>query len=291
MSEPSDNLSNETPPSVPTVAAPARSMIRSRIRAAPNVAISSGLARTRRLSGHFTTNPEKTIQPTTAEATTDKKLFNPQRSRSPSIHASPNPHDFNENSRETILNTQLNSIQQAPSPILKPKSPAAHQHQQQHELGNSPRVPFFSKINSPKLTTTTTTSTDQLNVLNVVQANQSAANLSFRQFVNYQSNVLQQQSSISLVPLSPSVSYNQPPTPNLMPCTPGGTEYNPKFSNEHIMNIIKHKSMQKLKKIEAEVKTKLFLGIFNYYIFDSKFPNLKFEEFKGKKKKLPDGIN
>lgn len=37
-----------------------------------------------------------------------------------------------------------------------------------------------------------------------------------------------------------------------MPCTPGGTEYNPRFSNEHIMNIIKHKSLQKLKKIEAE---------------------------------------
>lgn len=37
-----------------------------------------------------------------------------------------------------------------------------------------------------------------------------------------------------------------------MPSTPGGTEYNPMFTNEHIMNIIKHKSLQKLKKIEAE---------------------------------------
>ena len=71
-----------------------------------------------------------------------------------------------------------------------------------------------------------------------------------RQYISYQSNVLQKQSNVSLVPLSPSVSM--PPTPGLMPCTPGGTEYNPRFSNEHIMNIIKHKSLQKLKKIEAE---------------------------------------
>ncbi len=256
MDEMNKNPSDETNTAT-TMTAPARNLIRSRLRAAPNVAISSGLARTRRLSGHFTSNTEKTIQQVSVEASTDKKILN-QRSRSPSINASPDSYDLNENSRETIINTQFNSVQQSPLPILKPKSPAAYQHQQQHqqlhEIGN-PRVSFISKINSPNISTTS--KTDRSDALNVVQGNQSAANLSFRQFVNYQSNFLQQKSSVNLVPLSPSVCYNQPPTPILMPCTPGGTEYNPKFSNEHIMNIIKHKSMQKLKKIEAEVNSRL----------------------------------
>lgn len=48
---------------------PVRNIIRSRIRAAPNVAVSSGLARNRRLSGHFTAAAEKTTQP--AETTNE----------------------------------------------------------------------------------------------------------------------------------------------------------------------------------------------------------------------------
>lgn len=54
----------------------------------------------------------------------------------------------------------------------------------------------------------------------------------------------------SMVPMSPA-------TPNFGgPCTPGpimpASVYNAKFSNEHIMNIIKHKTLQKLKKIESD---------------------------------------
>lgn len=268
---------------------PVRNVIRSRMRAAPNVAISSGMARNRRLSGHFQA-PEKNISNNEPNKDTNNNpivsneiskdqpdlgnLRQPSRSRSPSLTKSPSPYtsSFNENAtaRTTILNTHLNSIPSSlssipsiVSSILKPKSPA-HDY-----LSRSPRVPFISKINSPKITDSNELfSNVNSHSPNVVHANQnqSISNLSFRQFINYQSNVLQKQPNVNLVPLSPSVSYNGPPTPHIMPCTPGGTEYNPKFSNEHIMNIIKHKSMQKLKKIEAESlkeKRKSYQAILN----------------------------
>lgn len=229
MSEATEKKDSVVPPPV---------RIRSRMRAAPNVAISSGLARTRRLSGHFTA-AEKTVQSSETAQESEKSNQNqPLRSRSPSISQSRSPSkhtNMNENSRETIMNTQINSIQL--NSVLKPKSPAHELHTQILK----PRMPFISKINE-----------DGAKSPNIGQSNQSVSNLSFRQYINYQSNVLKQQSNVNLVPLSPSVSLNHPPTPNIMPCTPGGTEYNPKFSDEHIMNIIKHKSMQKLKKIEAE---------------------------------------
>ena len=164
-------------------------------------------------------------------------------SRSPSAPKSPGPIDFNENNmRETLLNTQFN---RESSVISKPKSPG-------YDL-TKPRTPL-SSLNSPVIHDEFINPNNNNNnsPLNIVQSNQSISTLSFRQFINYQANVLQQQSTVSLAPLSPSVAYDQPPTPNKMPSTPGGTEYNPMFSNEHIMNIIKHKSLQKLKKIEAE---------------------------------------
>ena len=96
-----------------------------------------------------------------------------------------------------------------------------------------------SVINSPKLIDDACHSP--------VVPTQSISALSFKQYINYQASL--QQSQANVTPMSPGISNN-------MPCTPGGgdgTAYNPQFSNEHIMNIIKHKSLQKLKKIEAQV--------------------------------------
>ena len=56
-------------------------------------------------------------------------------------------------------------------------------------------------------------------------------------------------SATILVPASPA----HPKTPTLFQHTPCGSVYNPRFTSEHIMNIIKHKSLQKLKKIETQV--------------------------------------
>jgi hypothetical protein len=51
------------------------------------------------------------------------------------------------------------------------------------------------------------------------------------------------------------------------PTTPGGSIYNPKFSAEHIMNIIKYKALQKLKKIESDVNSYfIFLFVLCYYL-------------------------
>ena len=47
--------------------------------------------------------------------------------------------------------------------------------------------------------------------------------------------------------------------------TPCGSVYNPQFSKEHIMNIIKHKALQKLKKIESEVSKFSYLLSFDFF--------------------------
>ena len=171
-------------PTEPKSAAPARNIIRSRMRAAPNVAISSGMARNRRLSGHFTATPEKTIQPATntepiTPQTESAKSPNAlSRSRSPSITQSRSPArpntDFNENSRETIMNTQFNSIQSVSTMNLKPKSPVPNLNDQIQAGIIKPRTPLASKINSPKI------NEDSVNLANsplVAQANQA---MSFR---------------------------------------------------------------------------------------------------------------
>jgi len=41
--------------------------------------------------------------------------------------------------------------------------------------------------------------------------------------------------------------------------------YNPRFSKEHIMNIIKFKALQKLKKIESDVRDENFLSFFFFF--------------------------
>lgn len=174
------------------------------MRAAPNVAISSGMARNRRLSGHFQAAPEKTIHTlTTTSTTTDPSTTTnstienqqPARSRSPSISqaSSRSPskqqnidtHKLTENSdRETLLNTQFNAQMSSAVTALvqstKPKSPAPHQ------LGAaSPRLPFLSKMNSPRVSLCSPDITTIDSVGSPVAVNHSAganpANLSFRQ--------------------------------------------------------------------------------------------------------------
>ncbi len=96
-----------------------------------------------------------------------------------------------------------------------------------------------SVINSPKLIDDACQSP--------VAPMQPISALSFRQYINYQASL--QQSQANVTPVSIGML-------NHMPCAAGvgGNAYNPQFSNEHIMNIIKHKSLQKLKKIEAQVR-------------------------------------
>lgn len=62
--------------------------------------------------------------------------------------------------------------------------------------------------------------------------------ITFRQYISYQASI--GNANLQLT--------QSPATPILPPQTPGGSLYNPKFTNEHIMNIIKYKALQKLKK-------------------------------------------
>lgn len=157
--------------------------IRSRFpKAQPNIAISSGLARIRRLSGHYSSNEHETaqIQPTSNEPTT-------------TIQQQPTNTASQKQLIESVLSPKIT--------IIEPTVP---------ESTASPRKPLETE-NSP---------------------------LTFRQMIN------------SFTTNSPALISQQPGTP--LPQTPGGSLYHPKFSKEHIMNIIKYKALQKLKKIESE---------------------------------------
>jgi hypothetical protein len=83
--------------------------------------------------------------------------------------------------------------------------------------------------------------------------NQQPNNVPFKQYINHQNHVTYHQITDNRSFILPITSPIQPQTPTLFQNTPCGSIYNPKFTNEHIMNIIKHKALQKLKKIETEV--------------------------------------
>ena len=88
----------------------------------------------------------------------------------------------------------------------------------------------------------------------------SSAHSSFRQQISYNAASNKTSSPFMVSSLS-SHFYLQPQTPTMFHNTPCGSVYNPQFSKEHIMNIIKHKALQKLKKIESEVRVSLFSNL------------------------------
>lgn len=155
-------------------------------KAQPNLAVLSGLARIRRISGHF---PDK------KESENNEKVAS-----SPSTS----------NSLKIVEN------------ILSPK--ITTEEEEATKSLSKPTDEFNPTIQSP--------------------------NLTFKQLINSQT-------------LSPA--YNCPVSnSNSIPGSPSSTIpaavvletnaqiYKPQFSKEHIMNIIKYKAMQKLKKIESE---------------------------------------
>lgn len=165
-------MSEETNPATNSTAQPII-RIRSRFpKATPNIAISSGIARIRRLSGHFqddNINNERT--PPMTPSITHLSIMSPL---------------VNENSNGTL--TRLQSLTKSPGNKIITD-----------EYLSNPSTPIAFRL-----------------------------------------------SGIASVPMSPAIHLLQPPT------TPGGSIYNQKFSTEHIMNIIKYKALQKLKKIESD---------------------------------------
>jgi len=238
MSEP--NPSDSTSTTAAAAASNPQPIIRIRSRfpkAVPVLATNSGLARIRRLSGHFQLNEN------------DLSEHHHTLHRTPP--STPHPHhqmimsplvNHNENSNSNASISRLQSIS---------KSPASMSHHA-----------------SPLIRLNNSTNEELIHLSNPSTPLSNNNPITFRQFLT---------SGISSVPMSPAInSFNlQQPT------TPGGSFYNPKFSNDHIMNIIKYKALQKLKKIESEVSFKLNNNCFFKIINNS----IKKKSLKEKRKK------
>ena len=85
----------------------------------------------------------------------------------------------------------------------------------------------------------------------------SASTMTLRQYLS-STKTNSPYGATALSALSTHFYAHQPHTPTMFPITPCGSVYNPQFSKERIMNIIKHKALQKLKKIESEVRIYYF---------------------------------
>lgn len=183
--------------------------IRSRFpKATPNVAISSGIARIRRLSGHFSGQQQ-------------------QLSASPHLE---DPHE-----------TQLHKTPPT-TPYHQIMSPLVVHNENSNSSQTNPQITrLYSLSKSPGVASPLVRSSDLEHFSNPA----TPAAQTFRQYLT---------SGISSVPMSPAAVALANNSHFLLqaPTTPGGSIYNPKFSTEHIMNIIKYKALQKLKKIESD---------------------------------------
>ena len=152
-----------------------------------------------------------------------------------------------------------------------PHSPSIHLVKERDALGglnshqiNSP-LKHINDENSNKNFKLTKSNLDSLSGNAIItqlsstspHSSHSSQPIGLKQFIhttnsNNINNKINSPYSTSILSLS-SHLYLQPQTPTLFHNTPCGSVYNPQFSKEHIMNIIKHKALQKLKKIESEV--------------------------------------
>jgi hypothetical protein len=189
----------------------ASSRIRSRFpKAQPNIALSSGLARIRRLSGHFQPEPTDVVA-------LEKPA--PVATPPPQSSASPLPPPIISTSTQNLIESVLSPSIQRRTSVSTPV-PASADDIENVNLSLASGSPSMGKSLASPLRTQT-----------------------FRQFLNSPASVVH--------------NFSQPTTPLIAsvatPHTPGGSLYKPKFSKEHINNIIKFKAMQKLKKNESEV--------------------------------------
>lgn len=208
---------------------------------------STGIARIRRLSGHFSNNDSET-------ATCSGSTAN-------------------------SLNVEIAVRSTPPStPLIHYQHHHLQQQQQQHQMsplvihnensnGSQHSMPAFTRlqsiIKSPGSSHAVSPLISKLNLTNgshdspdhyLINSNPSTpipqSSMSFRQYLTAAAASASSNMSggFNSVPMSPVTTHilQQQPT------TPGGSIYNPKFSAEHIMNIIKYKALQKLKKIESD---------------------------------------
>ena len=226
MSEPDPSTPFDSSSSAATAAAAASAankgtrIVRSRFpRAQPNIALSSGIARIRRLSGHFTDQAGDQPPPMPSTPPPSQSIASLVAAASPTVAGSPLPQPLQQHLVESVL--------------LSPRAP----------------TPGLASESAPSPGILTDAAA-------AVRSPYSRQPSTFRQFV------LSGGGSGAPSPAPPSsvqslYAYQQPATPGSV-----APAYKPKFSKEHVMNIIKYKAMQKLKKNESEVYCFLIIKSF-----------------------------
>lgn len=228
MSETESGSAAETSAKPATSNSAGTRIVRSRFpKAQPNVALSSGLARIRRLSGHYGSTGEQSGVDQQQQVTPAVPSTPPpaQAGIGAMVAAAASPlhhHTHHHLVESVLLSPRVQQQQEAASvtPLGSPAPPTTHSLVASL-IHHDARSPFGRQVST------------------------------FRQFVI-------SGGSGAPSPAAPSSSstaaalahYLQPATPG---SAPPSNSYKPRFSKEHIMNIIKFKAMQKLKKNESEV--------------------------------------
>ena len=190
----SENESSNKPSS-----GPGTRIIRSRFpKVAPNIALSSGLTRIRRLSGHYNAQSP-------SHSSEAANIDPPVPSTPPPASQSPLTANSPHHLVESVLLSPRVATNDSLSSVMSPAPPQSH----------STCSPFTRQSST------------------------------FRQFV------LSANSPMMSTHPGPSSVYS-----HFSPGPPRSIEplYKPKFSKEHVMNIIKLKAMQKLKQNESDVR-------------------------------------
>jgi len=218
---------------------------------------STGIARIRRLSGHFSSGVATNQNPNNDETTNSTANLNTEvRSTPPSTPLIHHHHQHHHQMSPLVIHNENSNSSQHSLPFTRLqsiiKSPGSHAVS-----------PLVSKLHlsQPSASGVSYDSSDlYLNSNPSTPIPQNS--ITFRQYLTANSNM----SGFSSVPMSPATTHilQQQPT------TPGGSIYNPKFSAEHIMNIIKYKALQKLKKIESDVNSYFIFFLFFVIIYLSK---------------------
>ena len=231
-------------------------LIRNRFpKAQPNIGLSNSMARIRRLSGHFATTTTDDTSSTNAAPVAQQSsgdysgLLLSTASPSPVVSTPPPPP--HSQSLCMLFSPQQQHQQPPPPPPPPSKSSALQQHHQLIEtVLLSPHVNNQQQMLLPDNSSVVAASQDQDHIQyqdhigtpksSYTRQQSTMTTSTFRQLV------MSSQSPISSNS-GPSSIFSQPYTPG------GGNGYKPQFTKEHVMNIIKFKAMQKLKKNESEV--------------------------------------
>ena len=212
-------------------------------RALPNIAGSNAISRIRRISGHY------------GEHTAASAILGHQEAEKPTADVEPVVGAATSTTTTTTTASLAEAARRPLAPTTNNDKPA----------GSSTPTPA-SNPNSPHLakSRSTTDITQQALSIDTVSTSSPSALQKFydRQHLHHHLHHYHHTHlSGSSIPVSPATTPYGPCTPGpLMPAS----VYNAKFSNEHIMNMIKYRAWQKLKKSESEVNTHISIL---FYLF------------------------